>query len=131
MGTKRLGKHPACRQTRTDQMGFHRIVGLDAVVRRARAQPALSSVQPTQLQLSSTATRDAKILKERVEKTLRDSLMHLRKKAGLRTTMNFQGNSILKKLLPGLELRRGGLADDLPSQDGTDLDRISKSHKIC
>ena len=52
--------------------------------------PALSSVQPTQLQLSSTATRDAKILKERVEKTLRDSLMHLRKRAGLRTTMNFQ-----------------------------------------
>ena len=34
--------------------------------------------------------RAAKILKERVEKTLRDSLMHLRKKAGLRTTMNFQ-----------------------------------------
>ena len=29
-------------------------------------------------------------MKERVEKTLRDSLMHLRKKAGLRTTMNFQ-----------------------------------------
>ena len=40
---------------------------------------------------------------------------------------NFQGNSILKKLLPGLELRRGGLADELGSaivvHDGTDLDR--------
>ena len=38
--------------------------------------------------------RAAKILKERVEKTLRDSLMHLRKKAGLRTTMNFQVKDI-------------------------------------
>ena len=40
---------------------------------------------------------------------------------------HFQGNSILKKLLPGLELRRGGLADELGSaivvHDGTDLDR--------
>lgn len=54
------------------------------------SNPSLSSVQPTQLQLSSTDARAAKILKERVEKTLRDSLMHLRKKAGLRTTMNFQ-----------------------------------------
>ncbi len=119
--------------------------------------PNLPSVQPTQLQLSTSDERAAKILKERIEKTLRytyetlllnmsdvkqvkfslrnrASLMHLRKKMGLRTTMNFQGNSVLKKLLPGLEARRGGLADEggglAPVSDGTELDRLSKSHKV-
>lgn len=116
------------------------------------ANPNLTSVQPTQIQLTSPDQRAAKILKEKIEKALRyrirfklnisthineclcrDSLMHLRKKMGLRTTMNFQGNSILKKMLPGLESRRGGLADDgvTTVTDGTELDRVSKSHKIC
>ena len=63
--------------------------------------------------------------------------MNLRKKMSQRTTMNFQGNTILRKLLPTLESSKGGLA--LGSEGGNiiatehlnELNRIMSSHKMC
>ena len=64
----------------------------------------------------------------------RDSLMNLRKKLCMRTTtMNFQGNAVLRKLLPGLELSHGGLSSEhrLPNADHlSELQRIVTSHKV-
>ena len=50
------------------------------------------------------------------------------------TTMNFQGNAVLRKLLPGLELSHGGLSSEhkLPNADHlSELQRIVTSHKVC
>ena len=67
-------------------------------------------------------------------RTFRDSLMNLRKKLCMRTTtMNFQGNAVLRKLLPGLELSHGGLSSEhrLPNADHlSELQRIVTSHKV-
>ena len=61
--------------------------------------------------------------------------MNLRKKLCMRTTtMNFQGNAVLRKLLPGLELSHGGLSSEhkLPNADHlSELQRIVTSHKVC
>ena len=49
------------------------------------------------------------------------------------TTMNFQGNAVLRKLLPGLELSHGGLSSEhrLPNADHlSELQRIVTSHKV-
>ena len=60
--------------------------------------------------------------------------MNLRKKLCMRTTtMNFQGNAVLRKLLPGLELSHGGLSSEhrLPNADHlSELQRIVTSHKV-
>ena len=70
-----------------------------------------------------------------VNHIFRDSLMNLRKKLCMRTTtMNFQGNAVLRKLLPGLELSHGGLSSEhkLPNADHlSELQRIVTSHKVC
>ena len=47
--------------------------------------------------------------------------------------MNFQGNAVLRKLLPGLELSHGGLSSEhrLPNADHlSELQRIVTSHKV-
>ena len=51
--------------------------------------------------------RAAKQLKERIERSLRDTLMNLRKTMNQRTTMDFGGNTVLRKLLPNLEATKG------------------------
>ena len=65
---------------------------------------------------------------------IRDSLMNLRKKLCQKTTtMNFQGNAVLRKLLPGLELSHGGLSSEhrLPNAEHlSELQRIVTSHKV-
>lgn len=53
-----------------------------------------------------------------------------------RTTMNFQGNAILRKLLPSLEATKGGLAlpgdsNPVAAEHLTELQRIMCSHKVC
>ena len=66
------------------------------------SNPCIPSIQPGELNVIPANHRAAKQLKERIERSLRDTLMNLRKKMSLRTTMNFQGNTILRKLLPTL-----------------------------
>ncbi len=60
--------------------------------------------------------------------------MNLRKKLCVRTTtLNFQDNAVLCKLLPGLELSHGGLSSDhrLPNADHlSEWQRIVTSHKV-
>ena len=100
--------------------------------------PCLPSVQPMELTLTPSDPRAAKQLKERIERSLRDTLMNLRKKMNLRTTMNFQGNSVLRKLLPNIEASRGGLHANaegngnlLTSEHLNELQRIMTSYKVC
>lgn len=95
------------------------------------SNPGLPSIQPNELTISSSDHRAAKQLKERIERSLRDTLMHLRKKMNQRTTMNFQGNAILRKLLPSLEASKGGSSTELASEHLHELQRIMTSHKIC
>ena len=101
---------------------------------RSFANPGLPSVQPAEIPLSRTDTKAAKQLKDRLERTLRDSLMTLRKKLCMRTTtMNFQGNAVLRKLLPGLEASHGGLSSEhkiSTSSHLSELQRIITSHKV-
>ncbi len=66
------------------------------------SNPGLPSIQPSELVYAQKDHRAAKQLRERIERSLRDNLMNLRKKMNQRTTMNFQGNAILRKLLPSL-----------------------------
>ena len=55
------------------------------------ANPGLASVQPDHLSMARSDMKAAKALKDRLERTLRDFLMTLRKKLCGRTTiMNFQ-----------------------------------------
>lgn len=100
--------------------------------------PGLPSVQPPELSSLPVDHRAAKQLKERIERSLRDTLMYLRKKINQRTTMNFQGNAVLRKLLPNLEATKGGLG--LPTEGSAnpgasghlnELQRIMTSHKMC
>ena len=63
--------------------------------------------------------RAAKQLKERIERSLRDTLMNLRKTMNQRTTMDFGGNTVLRKLLPNLEATKG-----------RDI-YIAKNQKLC
>ena len=57
----------------------------------------------------------------------------------LRTTMNFQGNAVLRKLLPSIEATKGGLTMNTAEANGSflasehlnELQRIMTSHKIC
>ena len=103
--------------------------------------PGLPSVQPVELSLVAAEARAAKQLKERIERSLRDTLMNLRKKMNLRTTMNFQGNAVLRKLLPNIEASKGGLhlngdgggstANLLASEHLNELQRIMASYKVC
>ena len=101
--------------------------------------PCLPSVQPMELTLMASDPRAAKQLKERIERSLRDTLMNLRKRMNLRTTMNFQGNAVLRKLLPNIEATKGGLSMNtevnggsfLASEHLNELQRIMTSHKIC
>ena len=103
------------------------------------SNPCLPSVQPMELTLTASDPRAAKQLKERIERSLRDTLMNLRKKMSLRTTMNFQGNAVLRKLLPSIEVAaKGGLSLNseangsfLASEHLNELQRIMTSHKIC
>ena len=56
-----------------------------------------------------------------------------KKKLNSRTTMNFKGNSVLKKLMPSLELSRGGLSAagrNITADHLSELNRISMSHKV-
>lgn len=100
--------------------------------------PGMPSIQPAELPLAQSDHRAAKQLKERIERTLRDTLMNLRKKINLRTTMNFQGNATLRKLLPGLEAAKGGLGasgegstNSMVTEHLGELQRIMASHKVC
>ena len=99
--------------------------------------PGLPSVQPIDLIGPPADHRAAKQLKERVERSLRDTLMNIRKKMNQRTTMNFQGNAILRKLLPGLESTKGGLnlqtegSNAIATEHMNELQRIMSSHKMC
>ena len=103
---------------------------------RSFGNPGLSSVQPSDLTMTDPNQKEAKQLKDRLERTLRDSLMNLRNKICMRTTtMNFKGSAVLRKLLPGLEASRGGLSSD-HEYSNTDhhlaeLERIAASYKIC
>ena len=94
--------------------------------------PSLVSVQPEQLSLSAPDPRAARQLREKIEKMLRDSIMNLRRRAGLRTALNFQGKAVLGKLLPGLEagrLSQGG-GRGLSQEHLAELQRIAASHKV-
>ena len=108
------------------------------------ANPNLPSVQ-TPLVFTSPDPRAARQLKDRLERQvnkclvvnslislmntnrcLREALMQMRPKQP--TVLNFPGNAVLRKLLPTLESSHGQTS----SQDHLDeLQRISKSHKIC
>ena len=98
-------------------------------------QGLMSSVQPDHLSLPRSDPQAAKAVKDRLERTLRNSLMTLRKKLCSRTTtMNFLGNAVLRKLLPGLEASHRGLSTQnqisTPSHL-SELQRIVTSHKVC
>ena len=93
----------------------------------------MSSLQPDQIHLSQVDHRSAKLLKDRIEKTLRDTIMNLRRKINLRTSLNFQGKAILSKLLPGLETARLGNSNHgrgLSQEHLSELQRIMSSHKV-
>ena len=79
-------------------------------------------LQPDQLPLSAPDHRAARQLREKVllkiksikikieqvEKTLRDLIMNLRRRSGLRTALNFQGKAVGPEKIPatnGLSLR--------------------------
>ena len=74
----------------------------------------------------------SKQLKEKVERVLRDSIMNLRKKMNLRTSLNFQGKAILGKLLPSLEVAKLGSTSgrSLSQEHLSELQRIITSHKV-
>ena len=93
----------------------------------------LSSLQPDTLHLSPPDHRGAKQLKDKIEKSLRDSIMNLRRKAHLRTSLNFQGKAILAKLLPGLEAAKLSTASSrgISQEHLSELQRIITSHKVC
>ena len=63
--------------------------------------------------------------------------MNLRKKMNHRTTIHFQGNAILRKLLPSLESSKGGLkpageggsTTSISAEHLSELQRIMTSHK--
>ena len=97
------------------------------------ATAAPPSLQPDRLALSPADHRGAKQLKERIEKTLRNSLMNLRKKINMRTSLNFQGKAVLAKLLPGLEAARLSPSPGraLGQEHLAELQRIMASHKLC
>ena len=96
------------------------------------APPHLSSIQPSQLGVTGADQRAAKQLKDKIEKTLRDTIMNLRKKANLRTSLNFQGKAVLTKLLPGLEAARlnTNSGRGLSQEHLSELQRIMASHKV-
>ena len=96
------------------------------------APPHLTSIQPSQLGLTGADQRAAKQLKDKIEKTLRDTIMNLRKKANLRTSLNFQGKAVLTKLLPGLEAARlnTNSGRGLSQEHLSELQRIMASHKV-
>merc|ERR1740123_2357764 len=54
-----------------------------------------------------------------------------------RTTMDFGGNTVLRKLLPNLEATKGGLSLNVESSTSiatehlNELQRIITSHKVC
>ena len=94
----------------------------------------LSSLQPDQIHLSQIDHRAAKTLKDKIEKTLRDTIMNLRRKINLRTSLNFQGKAVLTKLLPGLESARLNTTSHgrgLTQEHLSELQRIMSSHKVC
>lgn len=97
------------------------------------SNPNLPSVQPTQLTYSSPDPRAARQLKDRLERILREALMQMRPKQG--TVLNFPGNAVLRKLLPGLEASHGGLSEvrsgNIASDHLKELSRICTSHKVC
>ncbi|XP_040568935.2 coiled-coil and C2 domain-containing protein 2A [Lepeophtheirus salmonis] len=99
---------------------------------RSMPNPQSPSVQSDSMVYTPSDPRAAKILKDKLERALRDSLMSLRPK--LRTSMNFHGNAVLRKLLPGLEASRGGSAKERKnflSDHLSELQRISASYKVC
>ena len=58
--------------------------------------------------LSENKVKSIKIKIEQVEKTLRDLIMNLRRRSGLRTALNFQGKAVGPEKIPatnGLSLR--------------------------
>ena len=93
----------------------------------------VTSLQPDTLHFSPVDHRGAKQLKDRIEKSLRDTIMNLRRKANLRTSLNFQGKAILAKLLPGLESARLTTASSrgISQEHLSELQRIITSHKVC
>ena len=94
----------------------------------------VSSLQPDMIHLSSVDQRGAKLLKDRIEKTLRDTIMNMRRKINLRTSLNFQGKAVLTKLLPGLESARLNSSNHgrgLNQEHLSELQRIISSHKVC
>ena len=97
------------------------------------APSPITSLQPSAVHLTQTDHRAAKNLKEKIEKTLRDTIMNLRRKISLRTSLNFQGKSVLAKLLPGLETARAAHAQGrgLTQDHLSELQRIMSSHKVC
>ena len=82
-------------------------------------------------------SKQTKQLKERIERSLRDTLMNLRKTMNQRTTMDFGGNTVLRKLLPNLEATKGGLSlsaegtSSIATEHRDELNRIMTSHKVC
>ena len=102
---------------------------------RTFGNPGLASVQPSELTMTDPDQKEAKQLRDRLERTLRYSLMNLRKKICMRTTsIDFQGSSVLRKLLPGLETSRGGLSSEYKfsnSDHFAEFQKIATSHKIC
>ena len=97
------------------------------------APAPLTSLQPDQVHLAQADHRAAKNLKDKIEKTLRDTIMNLRKRMSLRTSLNFQGKSVLTKLLPGLEAARvtnSGHGRGLTQEHLSELQRIMASHKV-
>ena len=63
--------------------------------------------------------------------------MNLRKTMNQRTTMDFGGNTVLRKLLPNLEATKGGLSlstegtSSIATEHLNELNRIMTSHKVC
>ena len=63
--------------------------------------------------------------------------MNLRKTMNQRTTMDFGGNTVLRKLLPNLEGTKGGLSlspegtSTIATEHLNELNRIMTSHKVC
>lgn len=89
----------------------------------------LPSVQPAQLVFSSPDARAAKQLKDKLERSLREYLMQLRKRRP--TKIDFFCSTVLRKLLPSLEESRGGLANrNITSDHLSELSRICKSHRV-
>ncbi|KAL1129085.1 hypothetical protein AAG570_013616, partial [Ranatra chinensis] len=89
----------------------------------------MGSVQPHSIEFSLTSPTETRLLQDKLEKQLRDAIMHLRPTC--RTIWNRYCTATLRKLLPSLEKALWSTDHQSPPDHLQELQHILNSYKMC